>query len=108
LKTRFLCLILISVILLAAVGCGKRTCENSEDVSSIKQLDQSKVTAVKAKFAQDKILAGQVLKITVINQECTLEGVVPTEEARDKAVQLAASVEGISTIIDKLEVKVEE
>jgi osmotically-inducible protein OsmY len=108
LKTRIICILFITIILLTVPGCGNRTAEKPQDTSSIGEIDHAKVTTIKTKFAQDEMLAGQQIIITVINQECTLEGEVPSEEARDKAVHLAGSVRGISTIIDKMEVKVKE
>jgi hypothetical protein len=108
LRKRFVTFALISIILVVATGCVDRTHEATQGVSSIQPLDRSKITAVKAKFAQDEILAGQSIKITVINMECTLEGTVPSEEVKSRAIRAAGSVEGISRVIDKLEIQVKE
>lgn len=104
--------ILLKLMLLVAaagvvlVGCGGKPAPKPEEKqASIVPLDRAKITAVTANFAQDRDLAPLAIKATVINQECTLEGTVPSEELKKRAEDYALKVEGIRKVINKIEVK---
>jgi osmotically-inducible protein OsmY len=101
-------LIVFLMILSLNIGCSSNVTPQQDGTASIQQLDTSKITAVKAKFAQDKILAGTTITIKVINNECTLEGTVPNQESKENAGKLAASVEGITKVNNNLKVKEEK
>lgn len=101
-RTGYLMIIMMLSILLLS-GCISPKTESKP--ASVQPLDTSKITAVKAKFAQVGELAGAGLKVTVVNRECTIEGVLPGEDLKKKAEDLALSVEGIEKVINKIEVK---
>jgi hypothetical protein len=99
-------LILLAMAGAALVGCSSPAKPvTDENTASIVPLDRAKTVAVKANLSSDRDLASQGIKATVINQECTLEGTVPSEELKKRAEDLAMKVEGITKVINKIEVK---
>lgn len=103
-KGKLLYIVVLGTIFLISflVGCG--TTAQKEAPQSISSLDRTKVAAVKSKFAQNKVLAGQNIKIEVRNTTCILSGTVPEEKYRKKAEDLALSVKGIEKVENKLKV----
>jgi osmotically-inducible protein OsmY len=66
--------------------------------------DTALTTAVQAKFYAEELTRGRVIDVSAENGVVTLRGTVPTEAARQQAVQLARSVEGVTSVTDQLQV----
>jgi osmotically-inducible protein OsmY len=61
---------------------------------------------VYARLHWDKALRGATLEIAVRDSEVVvLKGSVPSQEAKEKAVQLAGDTVGVSRVVDNLAVK---
>ena len=93
-KTRF-SLSFVLVLLLAfgvAVGCNKA--KPDSQVSS----------EIQSKFNQDSGLQGKHLKVQAANGVVTLDGSVDNQNERDAAARLAASVDGVKTVVNNLQV----
>ncbi len=103
-KRQLLHIVVLGTILLISllVGCG--TTAQREVPQSISPLDRTKVAAVKSKFAQNKVLSGQNIKVEVKNTMCILSGTVPEEKYKKKAEELVLSVKGIEKVENKLKV----
>src|ERR687896_2035513 len=66
--------------------------------------DTAITTAVQAKFYAEELTRGRVIDVSAEDGVVTLRGTVPTEAARQQAVQLARSVEGVTSVTDQLQV----
>jgi hypothetical protein len=94
----------ISLILLASAlfGCSGPT---SPPPTSIKPLDQAKVTAAKLNLANDAEIAPCNLQLKAENDLLVMNGSVPSEAAKKRAEELVRKVEGISNVANHLQVQ---
>lgn len=67
--------------------------------------DSAITTAVQAKFYAEELTRGRVIDVSAENGVVTLLGTVPTETARQRAVELATGVEGVTSVSDQLQVR---
>src|SRR5215831_16717597 len=85
-------LFVFSVILSLGVGC-------------VKKPDDAKVSGdVQSKFSQDSGLSTKPLNVRADNGVVTLSGTVDNDAQREAAGKQAASVAGVRTVINNLEV----
>ena len=83
---------LLVVALLLAVGCSKKA-------------DDAKVTAeIQSKFSQDSTLGAKQLSVEADNGVVTISGTVDNDAQRQTAGQQAATVNGVKTVINNLQV----
>jgi osmotically-inducible protein OsmY len=66
--------------------------------------DAAITTAVQAKFYAEELTRGRLIDVSAENSIVTLRGTVPTETARQRAVELARGVEGVTSVTDQLQV----
>jgi osmotically-inducible protein OsmY len=66
--------------------------------------DEWIVTRIRTNVANDAALGGSDIKVEVKNNVVTLNGTVPTEAARTKALAVARDVEGVNRVINNLKV----
>jgi hyperosmotically inducible protein len=59
---------------------------------------------IKTKFMADDALRASAIDVDTADNVVTLNGAVPNEAARAKALSLAKEVEGVSQVVDKLKV----
>ena len=59
---------------------------------------------IKTKFMADETLRASAIDVDTDDHVVTLNGAVPTEAARAKALALAKEVEGVNKVVDKLKV----
>lgn len=92
----------------AAAGCrGEAMNETSTTApaATIESRDDTAVkTAVQAKFYTEDLTRGRAIDVSAQDGAVTLRGTVPTEAARQRAVTLARSVDGVTNVDDKLTV----
>jgi len=99
-------LALLWLCFISITGCSSpKTESQSRPPASIKELDRSKETAIKKSLKSDKELAGESIRIKVINFEVTLLGTVETKEQKERAGQIAMKTPGINKVINKLNVR---
>ncbi len=83
---------LLVVVLVLGVGCSKKA-------------DDAKVTAeIQSKFSQDSTLGAKQLSVEADNGVVTLSGSVDNDAQRQTAGQQAATVNGVKTVINNLQV----
>ncbi len=85
----------VVVLLLAfgvAIGCNKA------------KPDSQISNEVQSKFNQDSGLQGKQLTVRAANGVVTLDGAVDNQNERDAAARLAASVDGVKTVVNNLQV----
>lgn len=94
------------IALLAALtyGC---TGPTEPPPTSIKPIDQAKVTAARMNLSNDAELAPLGIKLSAQNELLVMNGAVPSEAAKKRAESLVRKVEGISHVANHLEVKAE-
>jgi hypothetical protein len=68
------------------------------------QSDAGITTNVKTKMAADDMVKAYQVDVTTRNRVVTLNGEVETSAARDRAVEIARSAEGVTDVIDQLRV----
>ena len=82
----------LSIVLLLGVGCAKK-------------LDDAKMSSeIQNKFSQDSGLATKQLTVQANNGVVTLSGSVENAAQRDAAGQQAASIPGVKTVINNLQI----
>ena len=82
----------LSVVLLLTVGCAKR-------------LDDAKMSSeIQSKFSQDSGLSAKQLTVQANDGVVTLSGAVDNAAQRDAAGQQAASIPGVKTVINNLQI----
>lgn len=86
----------LSVLLLLAIGvaCNQSKAKPDAQVSS----------DIQSKFNQDSGLQGKQLNVQAANGVVTLDGTVDNTVERDAAGRLAASVDGVKTVVNNLQV----
>ena len=62
------------------------------------------LSRIKTKFAANDALRASAIDVDVKDNVVTLNGAVPTEAARAKALELAKEVEGVDRVVDNLKV----
>ncbi|MGH8166047.1 MAG: BON domain-containing protein [Woeseiaceae bacterium] len=66
--------------------------------------DGAITTAVRRRLVDDPVLAQYNLRIETVNQRVTLHGAVGSYEARERAIRLAGSVEGVERVDSRIRV----
>ena len=67
--------------------------------------DSAISTAVQAKFYTEDLTRGRAIDVSAQNGVVTLHGAVPSEAARQRAVALTRSIEGVTNVSDQIEVR---
>ncbi len=75
-----------------AIGCNKA------------KPDSQVSNEIQSKFSQDSGLQGKQLTVQSANGVVTLDGTVDNQNERDAAARLAASVDGVKTVVNNLQV----
>ncbi len=82
----------IAIILAASLGCAKK-------------LDDAKMSSdIQTKFSQDSGLSTKQLSVQANNGVVTLSGTVDNDAQRDAAGRQAASIPGVKTVINNLQI----
>lgn len=67
------------------------------------QIDDRVITSkVKLKLIEDPVAKARKIDVDTVNGVVTLTGLVDSEEERQRAIKIAASVEGVRRVIDNL------
>lgn len=91
-KSSFISSLLLAIVLGMGVGCARKP--NDAKISS----------DVQSKFSQDSGLANKQLKVQAEDSVVTLSGTVDNDAQREAAGRQAASVPGVKTVINNLQV----
>lgn len=83
---------------------GARATKNAVSKTGEMITDEWIVTRIRTNVANDAALGGSDIKVDVKNNVVTLNGTVPTEAARTKALEVAKDVEGVSRVVNNLKV----
>jgi hyperosmotically inducible periplasmic protein len=70
------------------------------------QSDAGITAKVKSKFAADKTVEAHEINVDTKNKIVTLTGTVDTQAAKDRALDIARSTEGVTDVVDNLSIKV--
>ncbi len=82
----------IAIVLAAGLGCAKK-------------LDDAKMSSdIQSKFSQDSGLSTKQLTVQANNGVVTLSGTVDNDAQRDAAGRQAASIPGVKTVINNLQI----
>ena len=65
----------------------------------------SLTTKIKAKMVLDDIVKARTINVTTTGTTVTLTGTVHSEQERERAVTLARETEGVTRVVDQLEVR---
>jgi len=60
---------------------------------------------IKSKMALDDHVKARTISVDTVGSVVTLTGIVDSNAERDRAVRLAAETDGVTKVVDKLEVK---
>jgi len=61
-------------------------------------------TKIKAKMALDDTLKARAIDVSTEGATVTVSGTVPTDAAHDRAIALARETDGVSVVVDHLEI----
>jgi osmotically-inducible protein OsmY len=70
------------------------------------QTDAALTASVKAKLVADDLVKASAVTVTTDEHVVTLSGVVGSQAAKDRALTIARGTTGVTTVVDKLSVKV--
>lgn len=102
-KRFFLAMVALSL----AGGCAL-TQPKEPPINSIKPIDQSAVATVKMNLKTDAELAASSIEVKAENDLLVLQGVVPSEEAKKRAEEIAKKTPKIEKVANHLEVQAAE
>jgi hyperosmotically inducible protein len=89
---------------LSSASAAAKTGEGA--VGTDQSVEDSKLTImVRAAIAADKRLQSQHIKVDTEDAAVTLTGVVDSQSLRDRAVDLAGAVDGVTQVQDRLRVR---
>jgi len=99
----------IATLAAGVVGCTREEpavtqTDTPAQQTSVQRDDSWIETAVQAKYYDDDSVRGRSIAVDANGGAVTLRGVVETEQARQQAVTLARSVEGVTAVNDELQV----
>jgi osmotically-inducible protein OsmY len=77
-------------------------CMTPPDDAGLSDNDRQIAREVVNRLGQDPVTAGQSFGVTVENGIVTLEGTVPTETLRLRAISVARHTDNVQDVIDKL------
>jgi osmotically-inducible protein OsmY len=60
--------------------------------------DKEIISSIKAKMYKDPLVKGTQVEVQSLNGEVQLSGFVDTQEARDRAFQIASSTKGVTAV----------
>lgn len=93
----------LSVLLaLGAAGCAVTSGQSSvgEYVD-----DTAITTSVKAKFAEDKTVSAMRINVETLKGVVQLSGFATTAQERDRAIELARTVKGVTSVKDAMQIQ---
>ena len=92
---------LLLAVLLGASGCTAMTGE-----SAGQNIDDSTITAsVKTKLAADKLATLTRVDVDTTNQVVSLNGIVETQQQKQRAEELARQVSGVKAVKNNLQIQ---
>jgi hyperosmotically inducible periplasmic protein len=92
---------LLLAVLLGASGCTSLTGE-----SAGQNIDDSTITAsVKTKLAADKLATLTRVDVDTTNQVVSLNGIVETQQQKQRAEELARQVSGVKAVKNNLQIQ---
>ena len=98
---RYICVALALMILLAAVSCRTSAGRSPSQVMS----DSGITTELKTKFLAEGIMKGLSVSVKTFDGIVTLTGAVKTQVQKDKATQLAHTVNGVKQVNNELMIR---
>lgn len=95
---------------MAALGCrsepvAETTAPPATTASAEPRDDTTLRTAVQAKFYTEDLTRGREIDVSAQNGAITLSGTVPTDATKQRAIELARSVAGVTAVNDQLQVR---
>lgn len=103
-RSRILIITITFCVLCVVSGCSEAPPDNDQP-ASISELDRSRETAINVSLKQNELLAGENIRVVVINAEVTLLGTVDNIHQIKKAEEIASKAQGIKTVNNKLRVR---
>lgn len=86
-----------------AADIGERAAVATKKVQET--VEEARLTAkIKAKMGLDDIVAARAIDVSTSGSTVTVSGTVPSLAAHDRALALARETDGVSEVIDRLEV----
>lgn len=103
---------IVACAVVAGAGCNRTPAEQeaarpAAQTESAEHSDAAITTSVRAKYYADDSVRSRNIDVTTEDGVVTLRGTVDSEAAKDQAVKLAQSVEGVSRVDDQLRVGAE-
>ncbi|HXW07493.1 MAG TPA: BON domain-containing protein [Vicinamibacterales bacterium] len=101
----------VLMIIVAATACRRDQPEanapagSAPAVTSEARTDENLTTAVQARYYTDDTIRARQIDVSAENGVITLRGTVPSEAAKQQAVDLAQQVEGVARVEDELVVQ---
>lgn len=117
-KLFFRMFLLLTLAVFAAAGCatthntgvaikegttaaGKEVGDKAEDVGT-KVQDASITSAIKMKFANDKLVSASTINVDTVDGNVTLNGTVDSQAEATRAMELGRSVDGVKSVRSNL------
>ena len=92
----------LALTVLIALVCGQFAPVEAGQVGAIK--DGWLVMKVHSEFVNEDVLSGSDIDVDVKNGVVTLQGTVPSEAARARALEVARKNDGVKSVVDQLKI----
>lgn len=102
------------LVVFGSAGCSKdppkETATNTPSTAQTAGANEPRgdtriTTAVQAKFYTEELTRGRVINVSADNGVVTLRGTLATESAKQRAMELARGVDGVTSVTDQLQVR---
>jgi len=101
-KNIFVCYLVIFAMIVAFAACESKPKQSSTG----EQIDDTVITTkVKSLLAEDNLLKSFQISVETFKGDVQLSGSVDSQQAIDKAVEIARSVKGVKSVKNNLNVK---
>jgi osmotically-inducible protein OsmY len=101
-----------ALLILGATGCRTEPATDmtaqtpaTAPAASEPRGDDAITTAVQAKFYTEELTRGRAIDVSAENGVVTLRGTVPTAAARQRAMDVARGVQGVTSVTDQLQIR---
>ena len=88
----------------AGAAVGERVAEGANEAQRL-AANAAITTRIKSKMALDEIVEAANIDVDTSNGVVTLTGPVASAEERERALRLARETEGVSSVVDRLDVR---
>jgi osmotically-inducible protein OsmY len=101
-RTQLLIAILIFIAAVALPACSRQPAPSTEGAADLARTDEEITTAVQAQFYAEPMVRDARINVSTANHVVTLSGTAGSEQARQRSIELAREVDGVTSVEDRM------